>query len=93
MTEEHFTAIVQTAEAKKDAQGWFVAQEGRHLTLYASSGGGSSLTVSKVEAVKLEGRLLKAKSVRGEVYVLSLEDVFAGAVEPQAQTGRRAGFG
>jgi hypothetical protein len=44
MTEEHFTAIVQTAEAKKDAQGWFVAQEGRHLTLYASSGGGVSLT-------------------------------------------------
>jgi hypothetical protein len=93
MTEEHFTAIVQTAEARKDAEGWFVAQEGRHLTLYVSSDGGSSLTVSKIEAVRLDSKLVKAKSVRGEIYVLSLEDVFAGAVEPQAQGGRRAGFG
>lgn len=93
MTEEHFTAIVQTAEAKKDGQGWFVAQEGRHVTLYISSEGGSSLTVSKLEAIKLDGKLIRARSVRGEIFVLSLEDVFAGAVEAQAQAGRRAGFG
>jgi hypothetical protein len=93
MTEEHFTAIVQAAEAKKNDQGWWVTREARHLTLYVSSSGGSSLTVSRVEAVRLDGPLVKAKSVRGEEYVLALEDVFAGAVEPLAQGGRRAGFG
>jgi hypothetical protein len=93
MTEEHFIAIVQAFEAKKDDKGWFVGQEGRHLTLYVSSTGGSSLTVSKVEALRMEGNLVKARSVRGEVYVLYLGDVFAGAVEPQSsQSGRRAGF-
>ncbi|HVU02166.1 MAG TPA: hypothetical protein VHE30_10450 [Polyangiaceae bacterium] len=92
MTEEHFTAIVQAAEAKKDDKGWFATQEGRHITLYVSAEG-SSLTVSRVEALRLDGGFVKARSVRGEVYILALEDVFAGAVEPQPQGGRRAGFG
>jgi hypothetical protein len=92
MTEDHFAAIISSAEAKKDSQGWWVTQEARHLTLYVSSGG-SSLTVSRVEAVRLDGALVKARSMRGEIYVLALEDVFAGAVDPQAQGGRRAGFG
>jgi hypothetical protein len=92
MTEEHFTAIVAAAEAKKDSQGWWISQEGRHLTLYVASEG-VSLTVSRVEAVRLDGPFVKARSFRGEIYVVALSDIFAGAVEPQAQGGRRAGFG
>jgi hypothetical protein len=49
--------------------------------------------VSKVEAMKLEGQLLKARTVRGEMYVIALEDAFAGQVEAQLQGARRAGFG
>jgi hypothetical protein len=91
MTEEHLTAIIGAAEAKKDSQGWWVMPEGRHATLYASSQG-SSLTMGRVEAMRLEGPLLKARTVRGEVYVVALVDVFAGQVEPQPQGARRAGF-
>jgi hypothetical protein len=92
MTEDHLTALVQAAEAKKDGQGWWVTQEARHMTLYVSSEG-SSLTVSRVEAVRLDGPFVKARTVRGEVYIVALSDVFAGAVEPRAEGGRRAGFG
>lgn len=92
MTDEHFTAIVQSAQAKKDAQGWWTMQEGRHLTLYASSSS-ASLTVNRVDALNLEGKLVKARTARGETYVLALEDVFAAAIEPEPQGARRAGFG
>ena len=92
MTVDHLTAIIKAAEARKDDKGWWVTQEGRHVTLYASSGG-SSLTVSRVEAIRVDGALVGARTVRGEEYLLALEDVFAGAVEPQAQGARRAGFG
>lgn len=92
MTDEHFTAIVQAAQAKKDGQGWWTSQEGRHMTLYVSSSS-SSLTVNKVEAVQLDGKLVRARTARGETYILALEDIFAAAVEPEAQGARRAGFG
>ncbi len=92
MTEEHFSAVVAAAEAKKNNQGWWATTEGRYITLYASSGG-SSLTVSRVEALRVDGELIRARSVRGEEYILAREDVFAGAVEPLAQGARRAGFG
>ena len=92
MTDEHFAAIVQSAQAKKDGQGWWTTQEGRHLTLYVASSS-SSLTVNKVEAVQQDGKLVKARTARGETYVLALEDIFAAAIEPEAQGARRAGFG
>jgi hypothetical protein len=91
MTEAHLTAIVEASDAKKNAQGWWVMQEGRHVTLYVSSTG-TSLTVGKVEALRVDGPLVHARSVRGEVYIVALEDVFAGQVEPQPQGARRAGF-
>jgi hypothetical protein len=49
--------------------------------------------VSRIEAVRVDGSLVAARTVRGEEYLLALEDLFAGAVEPQAQGARRAGFG
>ena len=92
MTLDHLNAIIKAAEARKDDKGWWTTQEGRHVTLYASSGG-SSLTVSRVEALRIDGVLVAARTVRGEEYFVALEDHFAGAVEPQAQGARRAGFG
>jgi len=91
MTEEHFAAVVSSADAKKGADGWWTSP-GRHVTFYISAAG-SSLTVSRVEAMRLDGPFLKAKTVRGELFVLALEDVFAGAVDGETQSARRAGFG
>lgn len=92
MTDEHFMAIVQSAQAKKDGQGWWTTQEGRHLTLYVSSSS-ASLTINRIDAVHLDGNLVKARTARGETYVLALEDVFAAAIEPEPEGARRAGFG
>jgi hypothetical protein len=91
MTEEHLAALLGTAKAKKDDEGWQVPSEGRLVTLYVASNG-ASMNVGRVEALQAQGTLLKARTVKGELYVLALEDVFAAAIEPPAATGRKAGF-
>jgi hypothetical protein len=92
MTEEHLASVLAAAKAKKDDQGWHVPSEGRHLTLYVSSSSGGSLNVSGVEAIQPEGTLLRARTAKGVVYVLALEDVFAASVEAPPGGGRKAGF-
>ncbi len=91
MTEEHLAALLVAAEAKKDDEGWSRPPDGRHMTLYVGCNG-STLTVSKIEALRPDGALLRARTVRGETYVLAAEDVFAGAVEGAATSSRKAGF-
>ena len=91
MTSEHLALLLTAAEAKKDEKGWSRAKEGHYLTLHVANHG-ASLTVGRVEAVKLEAGLLKARTVKGELYVLAVEDVFAGAVEEAASASRKAGF-
>jgi hypothetical protein len=91
MTEEHLASLLGSAKAKKDDEGWFVPAEGRHWTLYVASSG-ASLNVGRVEAVRTEGALLHARTVKGELFVLALEDVFAAALEAPAAGGRKAGF-
>ncbi len=83
--------MLAAAQAKKDDQGWLVPAEGRQLTLYVASNG-ASLNVGRVEALQAEGKLLRARTVKGELYVLALEDVFAAAVETPSSSGRKAGF-
>lgn len=91
MTEQHFAAFLEAAETKKADKGWREAQEGRSLTLYAGHDG-ASLTVSRVEAVKLDGELVHAKTVRGELFVLALSDIYGGAVDSPPKGARKAGF-
>jgi len=91
MTKEHLDALVATACAEKRDDGWQELGTGRHLTLYAAVGG-VSLTVNRVTALRLDGPLLHARTQRGEVFVLCLADVFAGAVDEPAEQGRKAGF-
>jgi len=91
MTEEHLTALLSAAEAKKDDKGWVAAADGRLFTLYVASGG-AWLTVSRVDAVRLDGKLLHARTNRGEVYLLALNDVYAGAIDGPPATTRKAGF-
>ncbi len=92
MTEEHFTALLTAAEAKKDDQGFMVPTHGKTWSLYVASGS-VGLTVSRVEALKVEKSLLRARTVKGELYILALEDVFAGAIDSAGGgSSRRAGF-
>ncbi len=92
MTNEHLSAILAEADAKVGSGGWSAMDGDRTLTLYVASGN-ASLNVSRVEAVRREGDLLFARSQRGEVFVLALEDVYAGSVEASKATARTAGFG
>lgn len=91
MTQEHLDALLAAAGAKPRDDGWKELAAGRHLTLYVAASG-VSLTVNRVTALRLEGSLLHARSQRGEVFVLCLADVFAGAVDEPAEQGRKAGF-
>ena len=91
MTNQHLAELLAAAEAEEDDDGWACAGQGRLITLHAASGG-ASLTVSRIEALRVDGGLVKARTVRGEMYLLALADVFAGAVETSASSARRAGF-
>ena len=91
MTEEHLTALLKTAESKKDGDGWHTLGEGKQLTLYVGFNG-ASLSVQRVEAVRQEGQILRARTARGEVFVLALEDLYAGAIDGNKATSRKAGF-
>ena len=91
MTEEHLAALLGAAEAKKDGSGWQKPAEGRLISLHVAANG-TGLSVGKIEALRAEKGLLKARTVKGELYVLALADVFAGAVEAPPSEGRQAGF-
>jgi hypothetical protein len=92
MTEEHLFALLAAGDAKKEERGHLMP-EGRTLTLYAGYNG-ANLTVSRVQAVKLDKGLLHAQTSKGEYYVLALVDCFAGSLEapPTASGSRKAGF-
>ncbi len=93
MTEEMLHAVLETAGAKADKDGWSALPEGRLMTLYAAHGG-VPLTMAKVEAVKVSQRVVWARTSKGETYLVSVEDLFAAALDRghEAQAGRKAGF-
>lgn len=91
MTQEHLSALCAAGEAKKNDQGFLELSEGRSLTLYVASGG-STLSISRVEALKLDGTLLHARTVKGEHYVVALADAFAGSVDAPPSSAKKAGF-
>jgi hypothetical protein len=98
MTDEMLHAVLETAGAKLDKDGWSTLPEGRLMTLYAAHAG-VSLTIAKVEAVKVGAatkapRIAWARSSKGETFVLELDDLFAAAVDRgnDPQAGRKAGF-
>ncbi|MCC6554062.1 MAG: hypothetical protein IT372_13725 [Polyangiaceae bacterium] len=93
MTEEILRAALDAAEAKTDKDGWAELPEGQTMTLYAAHDG-VSLNVTKVEALKMAQGLLRARSVKGETFLLALTDVFAAALDGAGRQGqsRKAGF-
>ena len=93
MTDEMLHAVLETAGAKLGKDGWHALPDGRTMTLYAAHDG-VPLTISKLDAVKTSQRVAWARSSKGETYVLSLDDLFAAALDRgnDPQTGRKAGF-
>ena len=92
MTQEHWAALVEATSAKKNEQGFLAPPEGKLLTLYVASGS-ATLSVQRIEAFRLEQGIVRASTKKGEMFVLALEDIFAGAVEESQGTGsRKAGF-
>jgi hypothetical protein len=92
MTLEHWAALIEASGAKKDDKGFLAPPEGKLLTLYVASGA-ATLTVQRIESVRQEQGLVHARSKKGELFVLALQDIFAGAVEEtQGSSQRKAGF-
>jgi hypothetical protein len=92
MTLEHWAALVEASGAKKDDKGYLAPPEGKLLTLYVASGS-ATLSVQRIEALRQEQGLVHARTKKGELFVLALQDVFAGAVEEtQGSNSRKAGF-
>lgn len=93
MTDDLLRTILETAEAKQDKDGFHALPEGRSLTLYGAHNG-VSLTVAKVTALSLAGDVIRAKSAKGQMFVLGRSVVFAANVEGMGDTPatRKAGF-
>ncbi|MEZ4298176.1 MAG: hypothetical protein R3B70_24705 [Polyangiaceae bacterium] len=84
--------VLETAQTKEE-DGWQVLPSGRMLSLYAAHDG-VSLTVQKIDAVKIAHGMLHARNHKGEVFLLALEDLFAAAFDAgsESKAVRKAGF-
>lgn len=95
MTEAMLRMVLESAGAKAEKDGWSSLPEGRSLTLHAGHDG-VPLTVSKVEAVATTNGVVRARSAKGEIVILALDDVFGATIDGagSAATGgsKRAGF-
>ena len=90
MTGEQIAALLKLADASKADDGWSTLEQNT-LTLHTAFNG-ASLSLSRIEGVKLAGPLVYAKGSRGETHVVRLDDIFAGTIEASREKGRKAGF-
>ena len=72
MTQDHLSALFAAAEVKKGDEGWMILPDGRSLTLYVAADG-ATLTVGRVQSLRLVGQLIHAKTNKGEHYIVALE--------------------
>lgn len=96
MTEEMLRTVLETADAKtdkSDKEGWAALPEGRSITFYVAHNG-ASLTVTKVSSVRVSQGIVRAKSAKGQLFLLSLPDIFAAALDGTGEpsTTRKTGF-
>lgn len=91
MKQEQLETFLASLPAESADDGWSEAPAEQHITLYVAHDG-VPLTVSKVEALRIEGDLVRARTRKGETYQLALEDLFAAAVEAPKTSERKAGF-
>jgi hypothetical protein len=95
MTGDHLDAILKLAGAKSEKDGWVTLPEGSTMSLHVGHDG-ASMTVTRIEALRLEGELVYARNSKRELFVVVRSDVYAAALEADSSSGkvaRRAGFG
>lgn len=92
MKSDQFSAVLKMLPTTEGDEGWLKVPSDQLLSVYAAHDG-VSLHVAKIESLKLEGALLRARTHRGEQYVLVLDDVFALAADAASSVARKAGFG
>jgi len=93
MTENMFDTVLRKAGCERDETGLLRLPEGRTMTLYIAHDG-TQLAVGKVMALKRDEALVETETVKGETFILSLEDLFAASVSGNGKSagGRKAGF-
>jgi len=92
MTETQLQSVLKTLKVTSEKDGTSKLPEESHLTLYVSHSG-ASLTVSKVDSLKVDGELVQARTTKKEMFVVALSDIFAVQSETANTTSRRtAGF-
>lgn len=94
MSPESLQEILQLCEAPAaDERGFRELPQKVTLTFYLAKDS-VGLTVSNVEAISIRGHHMQARTSKGDLYVLSIEDVFACNIEGRAHAKRerRAGF-
>jgi hypothetical protein len=95
MTGDHLDAILKTAGAKPEKDGWFGLPDASTMTLHVAHDG-ASMTISRVEAIRPDGELVYARNPKRELFIVVRSDIFAVALEGETNAGkvvRRAGFG
>jgi len=91
MTREQIESILKSSQAKLDKENGWVLPDGSNVTLHVAHDG-ASLSFQKLDAVKFDGELLYAKSLKQNI-AIAVADVFAVAVEGASGQARRpAGF-
>lgn len=94
MSPEDINEILKTCEATNaDERGFRELPQKTTINLYIAKNS-VGLTVTGVEAMAVRGHHLQARTQKGDLYVVSIDDVFAVNIEGRAQSksNRRAGF-
>ena len=93
MSPEQIQEILKICEATEGEGGFRELPPKTTLTVYLAKGG-VGLTVGSIEAVIVRGASVQARTTKGDLYVLSLDDVFTVSIEgrAKAKAERRAGF-
>jgi hypothetical protein len=90
MTGDQLAAVLKLADASKTEEGW--TSLGQYTLTIHTAFNGASLSIAKIESVKVAPPLVYAKSTRGETHIVRLDDIFASTIDPSRETGRKAGF-
>lgn len=92
MTQDQLAAVLKASGAKPGQDGYHALPEGATLTLYVATNG-VRLDVAKVEALKIDGDSVQARTAKKELYFVFVADVFGAAIDTSEKQSRRAGFG
>jgi len=87
MTGAMLKAVLDEASAKEGKDGERELAE-RRMTLYVAHDG-ATLTIGRIEGLRQDGDILRARNDKGERYFVALEDVFAASLDA-AQSGASA---